>query len=143
MYNLKSFSIPVPKNVLPKNCNKQIPSQIKKPGYTLCIIKPVILTSKLLPRAYRALSLHPNLSILWQLVRKVIGMLYFSKFKKKYLIYLNIPKTAPVPWPNKVSSLKKLVKTVLTRNDQQICNQHWITREIMRVTQFLSLIADL
>ena len=31
-YNLKSFLIPVPKNALPKNCNKQIPLQIKKQG---------------------------------------------------------------------------------------------------------------
>ena len=60
-YNLKSFLISVPKNALPKNCNKQIPLQIKKQGNISVYHKTWILTNKLKLRAYRALLSWPKL----------------------------------------------------------------------------------
>ena len=53
---------------------------------------------------------------------------------------LKIPKIAPVSWVIVVPSLKKLFKQWCPGRNKQTWNQHWIMREIVWVSQILSLI---
>ena len=67
--------------------------------------------------------------------------LYFhKKIHKKTLGLLKVTQNPPSPWLNVVPSLKKPCKAMKTRNEQPICNQHWIRGQGRRVSQFLWLI---
>ena len=87
-------------------------------------------------------SLHPNLSILWQTVTKIIETHYtfIKKSTKKTLDLLKITQNPPSPWLNVVSSLKKPCHAVKTRNVLPISKQRWLRGEGTRVSLFLSLI---
>ena len=68
---------------------------------------------------------------------------YFHKnLHKKTLDLVKVTQNPPPLWINVVQSLKKPCETVKTRNEQEICNQHWIRGEGERVRalQLLSLI---
>ena len=70
-------------------------------------------------------------------------LLYFhKKVHKKTLYLLKVIQNPPPPWLNVVSTLKKPREAVKTKNEQPICNKHWIRGEGRRVSQFLSLIVD-
>ena len=89
--------------------------------------------------------LHPNLPILLQSVTKIIEThckKVIKKVHKKTLELHKVTQNPPSHWLNVVPSLKKPRKVVKTRNEQPICNQHWMRGEGVRVSQFLSLIVD-
>ena len=69
--------------------------------------------------------------------------LYFhKKVHKKTLELHKVTQNPPSHWLNVVPSLKKPRKVVKTRNEQPICNQHWMRGEGVRVSQFLPLTVD-
>ena len=99
------------------------------------------ITASLYQKLKEHYLFHPNLPILWQSVTNYWDTLYFRKSQKIFDLFkdtqdcaCSLTKCLPIP--------KSFSKQCRPGMNKQTCNQHWIRREMLQVSQFTSLIVS-
>ena len=125
-YNLKSISIPVPKNALLKNPNDQLLLQINKntKAISLCTSKTVILTKNCGIEQQAFIKSLKNITLFTQIYQfcanqwQTIETCYILGSPKKIFDLLKGTQDCACPLTKCLPIPKKLFKTVQARNEQ-------------------------